>query len=78
MKLYKGKQGHQYGIHTLVAMAFIPNPNNLPCVNHIDENKSNNSLDNLEWCTWQYNNTYGTRVQRAVETRRKKGSYDSP
>ena len=44
--------------HRLVAEAFIPNPLNLPCVNHIDENKQNNSISNLEWCSSQYNNEW--------------------
>lgn len=46
-------------IHRIVAEAFIPNPFNFRCVNHIDENKENNCADNLEWCTYQYNCTYG-------------------
>lgn len=46
-------------VHRLVAMAFIPNPNNLPQVNHKDENPSNNSASNLEWCTAKYNMNYG-------------------
>ena len=48
-----------YNVHRLVAIAFIPNPDNLPCVNHKDENRRNNNVENLEWCTHQYNVTYG-------------------
>lgn len=51
-------------IHRIVAMAFIPNPNNLPQVNHKDENKKNNRLENLEWCTPRYNMEYGTRMNK--------------
>lgn len=61
-----------YQVHRLLAQAFIPNPNNLPCVNHKDENKTNNELDNLEWCTTSYNNTYGTRIERVRERTSKK------
>lgn len=52
-------------VHRLVAIAFIPNPNGYKEVNHKDENKDNNHVDNLEWCTTQYNLTYGHRLDCA-------------
>ena len=63
-------------VHRLVALTFIPNPDDLPQVNHKDENKENNCVDNLEWCTARYNNTYGTARQRSVKTQQLKGDYD--
>lgn len=51
-------------INRLVAQAFIPNPDNLPCVNHKDENKLNDAANNLEWCTYKYNNNYGDRNKK--------------
>lgn len=54
-------------IHRLVAKAFIPNPNNLPEINHKDENGLNNRVDNLEWCDSSYNKLYGTRSARFIE-----------
>lgn len=55
-------------VHRLVALAFIPNPDNLPCINHRDENRLNNSIENLEWCSYAYNANYGTARQRQIES----------
>lgn len=60
---YKGDT-KMFKIHRLVAMAFIPNPDNKPQVNHIDEDKENNYIDNLEWVTAKENINYGTRTSR--------------
>ena len=59
--LCDGKRSKTGKVHRLVAFAFIPNPDNLPEINHIDENKENNRADNLEWCSTKYNLTYGSR-----------------
>lgn len=58
-------------IHRLVAEAFISNPDNFPMINHKDEDKTNNHVDNLEWCTNQYNLTYKNAQHRAKATMRK-------
>lgn len=60
--------GKEYSIHRLVATAFIPNPNNLPCVNHKDENPSNNCVSNLEWCSYEYNCNYGHRTNKCIDS----------
>ena len=57
----------QYRIHQLVAKAFIPNPNNLPMINHKNEIKNDNRVENLEWVTAQQNSSYGTRPERISE-----------
>ena len=59
--------GKPISVHRLVAQAFIPNPNNLPMVNHKDENPSNNCVENLEWCDAKYNCNYGTRIKRIAD-----------
>lgn len=56
------RKWHQ--VHRLVANTFISNENNLPQVNHKDENRLNNCVDNLEWCTASYNNCYGNRIEK--------------
>ncbi len=55
VSLSKENKLKQKNIHRLVAEAFLPNPFNLPVINHIDENKKNNMVSNLEWCSCAYN-----------------------
>lgn len=67
--LYKDGISKQFRVNRLVAITFIPNPNNLPIVNHIDENPKNNRIDNLEWCTIKYNTLYGDAVDKIRKSR---------
>lgn len=62
--LYKQGKRKNYYIHRLVAQAFLPNPNNLPEINHKDEDKTNNHVTNLEWCDRKYNINYGTLKEK--------------
>ena len=71
---YNGKS-KTIKIHRLVAQAFLPNPDNLPQVNHKDEVKSNNCVDNLEWCSAKYNVNFGTRQERYRNTMLEKGHW---
>lgn len=66
-----GKAKH-FRVHRLVAEAFIPNPNNYKFINHKDENKLNNKVDNLEWCDGFYNINYGTTRERILQTRKER------
>lgn len=63
VNLWKNREQKTCKIHRLVAEAFIPNPFNYPCINHKDHNRQNNCVDNLEWCTVQYNNEYSLAKQ---------------
>lgn len=60
-----------FKVHRLVALHFLPNPNNYTEVNHIDENKENNAVSNLEWCDRKYNINYGTALKRSAEKQSK-------
>lgn len=62
--LSKDGKAKAFRIHRLVAAAFVDNPHGLPEVNHIDEDKTNNCADNLEWCDHSYNNSYGSKSPR--------------
>ena len=67
--LYKDGKSYHKRVHRLIAEAYIPNLNNLPEVNHKDEIKDHNWINNLEWCTKEYNIRYGTGIERANEKR---------
>ena len=75
VRISNGRTVKMCRIHRLVAEAFIPNPNNYPIINHKDENKQNNSIDNLEWCTYSYNATYNNSMRARINTRNKNQSY---
>lgn len=83
MRQYPDKDGHlkirlylngsvkNFFVHRIVASAFIPNPQQLPVVNHKDENPANNHVDNLEWCTVQENTIYNNMPDRRADALRR-------
>ena len=76
--LCKDGKPKPYKVHRLVAQAFIPNPDNLPQVNHKDENPTNNVVSNLEWCDSKYNNNYGTHTERSAKARKNHPNQSKP
>lgn len=76
--LCMGSKSVSKRIHRLVAEAFLPNPNNYPIVNHKDENKQNNCVENLEWCNNRYNCNYGTSINRMLKTKKERGIIKYP
>ena len=71
VKLYKDGQYRQGYVHRMMAECFIPNPDNLPIINHKDEDGTNNRLDNLEWCTVEYNSNYGNAKRNMSRGKRR-------
>ena len=69
--LHKDTKEYYFKVHRLVAQTFIPNPNKFSQVNHKDEYKTNNYVENLEWCTIDFNLEYGTGRKRSIEHRKK-------
>lgn len=68
VSIYINQKQYYKKVHRLVAETYIPNPDNLPMINHIDEDKLNNNVDNLEWCTSQYNVEYSHAKWYKIKT----------
>lgn len=76
--LCKDHKHKRFYIHRLVAETFIANPKHYPQINHLDENRSNNKVDNLEWCTAKHNINYGNRTRKYIRTRGKRVGQFTP
>lgn len=69
--LTRGGKQKRFSVHRLVGTAFVPNPDNLPEINHKDETRDNNCADNLEWCDRSYNNVYGAKLTNQIKRQSK-------
>lgn len=78
VRLSNAEGPKNFAVHRLVASYFVPNPNNYPIVNHIDEDKLNNKASNLEWCTYSYNMTYNGLSKRKGEKLRNRKDCSKP
>ncbi len=76
VQLWRNNKGKREYVHRLVALAFIPNPDKKPTVNHKDEDKQNNYVENLEWMTYKENNNYRTHTERSMQTRIENGTFE--
>ena len=77
VNLWKDGLQKSTNVHRIVAMAFIPNPNGLPEINHIDEDKTNNAASNLEWCDHTYNSRYGSKLTASRGEKNAMNKYDA-
>lgn len=77
VELFSNGIGKYFLVHRLVASAFVDNKENLPVVNHIDENKLNNNSENLEWCTYSYNTSYSLNKRKEIRGLKRKSKYNS-
>lgn len=67
----------QFLLHRIIAITFLPNPNNLPCVNHKSEDKQDNKVSNLEWCTHKYNLEYSNCMDLFLSKKKRVGQYNT-
>ena len=75
VSLCKDGKLKSFVVHRLVAIAFLDNPYNYPCINHKSEEKDNNDVTNLEWCTYDYNNNFGNRNKKISKSNIDNGVY---